>query len=164
VATEWDLVARVALAFGLSFLVGFERQIRGGPAGDRTYSLAGTAAAIIAAVAVTKAAPNAIAGVVTGVGFIGGAMVFRQGASGMLRGLTSAAAVFTTATIGVAAGAGYPWLAVLSTVFALLVLEVRYLPVLRYLDSRRYVGMFTADEDPPTAGRRRGAGQPPRGS
>ena len=75
--TEWDLVARVALAFGLSFVIGFERQIRGGPAGDRTYALAGTAAAVVAAVAVQKGAGNAIAGVVTGVGFIGAALVNR---------------------------------------------------------------------------------------
>lgn len=159
--TEWDLVARVALAFGLSFLVGFERQIRGGPAGDRTYALAGTAAAVVAGVAVTKAAPNAIAGVVTGVGFIGGALVFRQGPAAVLRGLTSAAAVFTTATIGIAAGAGYPWLAVLSTVLVLLLLEVRYLPLLRYLDARRYVERFSADDDPPTAPRSRGKPPPP---
>jgi len=157
-------VARVALAFGLSFIVGFERQIRGGPAGDRTYALAGTAAGVIAAVAVTRAAPNAIAGVVTGVGFIGGALVFRQGPEAVLRGLTSAAAVFATATIGVAAGAGYPWLAVVTTAITLLVLEVRYLPVLRYLDARRYVGRFAPDEDPPGEGRRRGARQPPGGA
>ena len=158
--TEWDLVARVALSFGLSFVIGFERQIRGGPAGDRTYALVGTAAAVVSAVAVLKGAGNAIAGVVTGVGFIGAALVFRQGPAGMLRGLTSAAAVFTTATIGVAAGAGYPWLAVLTTAFVLLVLEVRYIPFLRYLDSRRYVGRFTPDEDPPSAPRSRGRRTP----
>jgi putative Mg2+ transporter-C (MgtC) family protein len=164
VPTEWDLVARVALGFGLSFVVGFEREIRGGPAGDRTYSLVGTAAAVVAAVAVLNGAGNAIAGVVTGVGFIGAALVFRQGPAEMLRGVTSAAAVFTTATIGVAAGAGYPWLAVLTTVFVLLVLEVRYIPLLRYLDSRRYVGRFAPDEDPPAEVGRRGAGPPPSGS
>jgi putative Mg2+ transporter-C (MgtC) family protein len=154
VPTEWDLVARAALAFGLSFVIGFERQVRGGPAGDRTYALVGTAAAVVSAVAVLKGAGNAIAGVVTGVGFIGAALVFR-GVSSQLRGLTSAAAVFTTATIGVAAGAGYPWLALVSTGLVLLVLEIRYLPFLRYLDSRRYIGFFTPDDSPPSERRRR---------
>jgi putative Mg2+ transporter-C (MgtC) family protein len=157
VPTEWDLVARVALAFGLSFVIGFERQLRGGPAGDRTYGLVGTAAGVVAAVGVTKASPQAIAGVVTGVGFIGGALVFRQGPEQMLRGLTSAAAVFATAAIGIAAGAGYAWLAIVTTVVALLVLELRYLPALRYLDARRYVGRFTGDDDPPVARRQRGS-------
>ena len=41
--SEWDLVGRVALGFGLTFVVGFERELRGGPAGDRTYALIGTA-------------------------------------------------------------------------------------------------------------------------
>jgi len=155
VPTEWDVVARVVLAFGLTFIIGFERQLRGGPAGDRTYSLVGTAAAVIAAIAVLKGAGNAIAGVVTGVGFIGGALVFRQGADAQLRGLTSAAAVFTAATIGVAAGAGYPWLAVVSTGLVLLTLEVRFIPALQYLDARRYLGRFMPDDDPPTPSRRR---------
>ena len=158
--TEWDLVARVALAFGLSFVIGFERQIRGGPAGDRTYALAGTAAAVVSAVAVVKGAGNAIAGVVTGVGFIGAALVFRQAPSPMLRGLTSAAAVFTTATIGVAAGAGYPWLAVVTFALALLVLEVRFIPVLQFLDARRYLGRYAPDEDPPPPARRRAPPSP----
>jgi putative Mg2+ transporter-C (MgtC) family protein len=56
--------------------------------------------------AVTKGAGNAIAGVVTGIGFIGGALVFR-GEEGVLRGITSASAVFVATAIGVAAGAGY---------------------------------------------------------
>ena len=109
-----------------------------------------------------KGAGNAIAGVVTGVGFIGAALVFRQGPTAMLRGLTSAAAVFTTATIGVAAGAGYPWLAVVTFALVLLVLEVRFIPVLQFLDARRYIGRYAPDEDPPPPSRRR-APPPPTG-
>jgi putative Mg2+ transporter-C (MgtC) family protein len=56
VPSDWELVGRVALAFVLTFAVGFERQIRGGPAADRTYSLVGMAAAAIAAIAVPKGA------------------------------------------------------------------------------------------------------------
>jgi len=142
------LVGRVALAFVLTFAVGFERQIRGGPAGDRTYSLVGMAAAAIAAIAVAKGGANAIAGVVTGVGFIGAALVFRS-EGGMLRGITSASAVLATAAVGVVAGAGYPILALAVTGGVLLSLEVRYLPVLRYLDARRYVGSVRDDTEAP---------------
>jgi putative Mg2+ transporter-C (MgtC) family protein len=152
--SEWDMVVRVVLGFALTFLVGFEREVRGGAAGDRTYSLIGTAAAALAAIALAHNAGNAIAGMITGVGFAGAALLFR-GETGVLRGITSAAAVLAAAVIGVVAGAGYPVLATASTALVLLTLELRYLPVLRYLDSRRYAAMFQGDDDPPK-GRRPG--------
>ena len=145
---EWDLVGRIAVAFGLSFAIGFERQLRGGPAGDRTFSLVGTAAAVISVVAVTKGAGNAIAGVVTGVGFIGGALLFR-GEGGVLRGITSATAALAAATIGVVAAAGYLIVALVATGLVLFTLELRFIPVLSYLDGRRYVGRYRSDESAP---------------
>ncbi len=153
---EWEMVGRIAVAFGLSFIIGFEREVRGGPAGDRTFALVGTAAAAIGAVAAARNAGNAIAGIVTGVGFIGGALLFR-GEGGMVRGVTSASAVLATATVGVLAGAGYLLVAAAATGLVLLALEIRYLPVLTFLDSRRYIDLFRSDDDPPADGRKRGA-------
>ncbi|HEV2993183.1 MAG TPA: MgtC/SapB family protein [Acidimicrobiia bacterium] len=151
--SELELIGRVALAFGLSFAIGFERELRRGPAGDRTYALIGTAAAAISTIAVSKSAGNAIAGVVTGVGFIGAALVFRQ-AAGTLRGITSAAAVLATTSIGVVAGAGYPLLALATAGIVLFLLELRFLPGLSMLDARRYRGSLAGDDDPPRPGRR----------
>jgi hypothetical protein len=74
----------------------------------------------------------------------------------MPRGVTSASSVFATATIGVLAGAGYLLVAAVATGLTLLALEIRYLPFLSYLDSRRYIGMFRNDDEPP------GAPRPPR--
>jgi putative Mg2+ transporter-C (MgtC) family protein len=147
-ANEWDLIGRIAVAFGLTFVIGFERQLRGGPAGDRTFALVGTAAAVITVVAVTRGAGNAIAGVITGVGFIGGALLFR-GQTGALRGITSATAVLAAAAVGVVAGAGYLIVAVVGTGLVLLILELRFIPVLSYLDGRRYEGRYRTDDDPP---------------
>ena len=126
----------VALAFVLSYLVGFERELRGSAAGDRTYALVGTGAAAITTVAVSSS-PQAIAGIVTGIGFIGAGLVFRGG-QGMLRGMTSAATIFAVAAIGIVAGYGREWLAIGVTALVLVDLELRHLPVLRYLDARRY--------------------------
>jgi putative Mg2+ transporter-C (MgtC) family protein len=151
---DWDMIGRIAVAFGLSFAIGFEREVRGGPAGDRTFALVGTAAGAIGVVAAALSAGNAIAGVVTGVGFIGGALLFR-GEAGAVRGITSASAVLATATIGVLAGTGYLVVATVTTVLVLLALECRYLPVLKYLDSRRYVGRVRNDDEPPGTPRRR---------
>ena len=161
--SEWEMVGRVALGFGLTFVIGFEREVRGGQAGDRTYALIGTAAAAIAAIAIANGAGNAIAGMITGVGFIGGALLFR-GQTGIVRGITSASAVLAAAAIGVVAGAGYPMVAVVTAVLVLLALELRYLPVVRALDARRYVGALPGDDDPPVPGRRsagRQDGPPP---
>ena len=104
------LFGRVGLAFILCFAVGFERELRGSPAGDRTFSLVGTAAAAVSAVTVGPA-PQAIGGVITGVGFIGAGFVLRS-QHGMIRGMTSAAALFAATGVGVVAGTGHPWLAV----------------------------------------------------
>jgi putative Mg2+ transporter-C (MgtC) family protein len=151
-AIEWThedryLLEYTLLAFVLSFAIGFEREIRGAPAGDRTYALVGTGAAAVTAV--TKGiSPQAIAGVITGVGFIGGGIVFR-GEEGMIKGITSAATIFVVACIGVVSGMGHGWLAVLIAVLVLLDLEVRQLPFLRTLDARRYTHRVKDDDAMP---------------
>ncbi len=145
--THQDLVffARVGLAFVLCYAVGFERALRGAPAGDRTFALVGTAAAAISAVTVGPA-PQAIGGVVTGVGFIGAGLVLR-GDHGMIRGVTSAAAIFAATGVGVVAGTGHGWLALFVTLLAVLDLELRYVPILKRLDAHRYADGMADDPD-----------------
>jgi putative Mg2+ transporter-C (MgtC) family protein len=140
------LLAHVAVALGLCFVLGFEREVRGADAGDRTFSLVGVGSAAITAVA-APASPNAIAGVITGIGFIGGGLLFR--AAGMLRGLTTAAAIWVAAAIGVVAGLGYVLLATILTALVLIDLEIRYVPLLRAFDARRWRGHFMNDMEPP---------------
>lgn len=144
---ERTLLGHVALAFVLCFVLGFEREIRGAPAGDRTYAMVGTASAAVTAVAFLPS-PQAVAGVLTGVGFIGGGMVWRE-AKGMVTGITSAAALFTVVAIGVVAGSGHSALAIGVTALVLLDLELRHVPVLKRLDARRYVGRVKDDDDMP---------------
>ena len=137
------LLARMVVGFGLAYLLGFERQLRGAAAGDRTFALVGAAAAAITAVAV-KTSPQAIAGVVTGVGFIGGGLVFR-GQMGAVRGITTAATIFATAGIGVVVGFGHLGLGVVATALLLLTLEIQHIPFLRWLDARHYADRFEND-------------------
>src|SRR5689334_13135176 len=115
---EFVLLWHILLAFMLSFAIGFEREIRGAPAGDRTYSLVGTGAAAITAVTIGPA-PQAIAGIVTGIGFIGAGFVIHS-QLGMLKGITSAATIFAVAAIGIVAGAGHAWLAVVVAALVLI--------------------------------------------
>jgi len=74
---ETEGVLRLAVTFGLTFVLGFERQLRGSPAGNRTFSLIGLGAAVIGLLS-ESVAPNALAGAVTGIGFLGAGLVFRQ--------------------------------------------------------------------------------------
>src|SRR5262249_31409481 len=107
--SEWTMFGRVAVAFVLGFAIGWGREMRGAAAGDRTFALVTTASA--AAVAVfARTSPNTVAGVLTGVGFIGGGLVMRS-EHGMIKGITTAATIFTAAAIGVVAGGGYLMLA-----------------------------------------------------
>ncbi|MGH3833412.1 MAG: MgtC/SapB family protein [Pseudonocardiaceae bacterium] len=121
----WRQVGELLLAFGLSSTVGLERQLRGKSAGLRTQSIVGTSAALILLVSkygfadVLSAGtvvldPSRVAAqIVSGIGFLGaGLIITRRGA---IHGLTTAAAVWETAAIGMAAGAGLVLLAVVVT-------------------------------------------------
>ena len=132
----------------MSFGIGFERGVRGSSAGDRTFSLIGAGAAALTA-AVGLHSPQAIAGAIAGIGFLGGGVVM-QGQSGTVHGITTAASVFAVACLGVVAGSGRLLLAVLTAAIVVMVLELPYIPGLRLLDSRRYEREAMSDSDPPT--------------
>jgi putative Mg2+ transporter-C (MgtC) family protein len=140
---DLGLLVRIVVGFVLAYLFGFERQLRGSVAGDRTFSLIGAGAAAITSVA-AKSSPQAIAGVVTGIGFIGGGVVLR-GQGQMIRGVTTAATVFAAAAIGVVVGFGHLQLAVITTALLLLTLELQHIPLLRLLDAGTYQGRFQGD-------------------
>ena len=147
-------VVHFVVAAALTYALGFERDLRGSPAGDRVFSLIGVGTGIVGVLAV-HGAPTALQGALTGIGFIGAGLVFRQelGRLQRVRGLTTAAAIFAAAAIGAAAGEGRLLLATVATFVALLVLELRYIQVLSLLDGRRWASRFRDDEAPPRPGR-----------
>ena len=149
-------VGHLAVAAGLTYALGFERAVRGAAAGDRVFCLIGTGSGVIGLIA-AHGAPNALAGVITGIGFIGGGLVFRTaaGRSQMVVGLTTAAAIFAAAAIGAAAGQGRLLVAGFATLLTGFVLEIRHIPWLSMLDGRRWAGKVREDEAPP------GDGAPP---
>jgi putative Mg2+ transporter-C (MgtC) family protein len=143
---ELVLVGRVAVGFALAFVFGFERQLRGSPAGDRTFSLVGATAAAVTAVAGLRS-PQAIAGIVTGLGFIGAGVVFHQ--RGLVKGLTTAAALFAVAGIGIVVGYGDLWLGVITAAILLFTLELQHIPFLKFLDAETYANRFQPDREAP---------------
>ena len=144
--TELDLIIRVLVGWGLTFVLGFERAVRGAPAGDRTFSLVGAGTALIGTLSLSS--PAVLGGAVTGIGFIGGGLCFRQAMQDkeILHGVTTAASIFGAAAIGAAAGVGHIWLAVISTAAVFISLEIRHLPLFRLLDARRWQPYFHHDD------------------
>jgi putative Mg2+ transporter-C (MgtC) family protein len=137
----------LAVAVALTYLLGFERDLRGAAAGDRVFALIGAGAGLIGIIA-SHGAPNALAGAITGVGFIGGGLVFRQAAGKMeiVTGITTAGAIFAAAAIGAAAGEGQLLLATAGTALSLLVLEIRHIHWLSFLDGKHWAGRFGDDQ------------------
>jgi putative Mg2+ transporter-C (MgtC) family protein len=122
---SWPQVGDLALAFLLSSMIGLERELRQRSAGLRTHALVGLGAALFMLVskygfsdivgAHVSFDPSRVAAqIVSGIGFIGGGLIFVRRDTGV-SGLTTAAAIWLTAAVGMAAGAGLPLLAVLVT-------------------------------------------------
>jgi putative Mg2+ transporter-C (MgtC) family protein len=141
-------VAELALAFGLSSLIGLEREWRQKSAGLRTHTLVGAGAALFVIVSkygfgnvlghgVVLDPSRVAAQVVSGIGFIGGGLIFVRGDA--VRGLTTAAIVWMTAAIGMACGAGLALIAVLATLGHFIVV-FSYPRLAAALPRSRYLG------------------------
>lgn len=146
---ELTLAGRMALAALFGFLIGLEREARGKSAGERTFAMVGLAASGFAGVAFTvfpATAGQAIAGVATGIGFLGIGIIWRAEPGHQARGLTTAASILAVAAIGVLSGVGLYLTAVLATALVLLILEFDRAPVLSALH-RRVTGRDDDDED-----------------
>ncbi len=133
--------AEVLLAFVLSSAIGVEREIRQRSAGLRTHALVGVGTALF--VEVSKYGfwdvvppgtpaydPSRIAAqIVSGIGFIGGGLIFVRRDS--VRGLTTAAVVWVTCAVGMACAAGLPVLAIVVTALHFTVV-FGYTPLIRW--------------------------------
>jgi putative Mg2+ transporter-C (MgtC) family protein len=126
-----ELALRLALAAALGGAIGLERELRDREAGLRTHLLVSVGAALFTLVSAYGwsdfrfSTPEGVvfdptriaAQIVTGIGFLGAGAIIRQGLS--VRGLTTAATLWISAAIGMAAGAGYYSAAVIATALVL---------------------------------------------
>jgi putative Mg2+ transporter-C (MgtC) family protein len=131
----WDVLIRLVVAGALTGAIGLERELRDRAAGLRTHMLVGIGAALFTIVSAygwgdfqfsnrsgVVFDPTRIAAqVVTGIGFLGAGIIFRQGFT--IRGLTTAASLWLVAAIGMAAAAGFWKGAVIATIVALVSLR-----------------------------------------
>ncbi|MCD8186250.1 MAG: MgtC/SapB family protein [Rikenellaceae bacterium] len=130
----WDFVLLLALAGVFGAAIGIEREYRAKGAGFRTHFLVSIGSALMMIVSMygfdtvidgvtTRLDPSRMAGqVITEVGFIGAGTIILQ--KQVVRGLTTAAGIFATAGIGLAAGGGMYWLALIATGMVLFGMEI----------------------------------------
>lgn len=122
------VAVRLTVAAVLGGILGFEREQHGKSAGIRTHMLISMGAAMFIMIPQLGGLEDAelsrvLQGIIAGVGFLGaGTIVKNQGED--VRGLTTAAGIWLTAAIGVSAGLGRELTAIISTVFAMIILSL----------------------------------------
>ncbi|MFL9815424.1 MgtC/SapB family protein [Stutzerimonas sp. VN223-3] len=117
---------RLLLAAVLGGVLGYEREYKGKAAGLRTHMLVSLGAALFVLVPLEGGMPLAdvsrvMQGIITGIGFLGAGTILKGNSIQDVKGLTTAAGIWLTAAIGVAAGLGHEATAVLTTFFALVI-------------------------------------------
>lgn len=126
-----EMSFRLVVALGAGAIVGLERSYRGRPAGFRTHALVCTASSLLMLVTVyeslwfsgansarTVLDPTRMSqGIMTGIGFLGAGVIVKEGLS--VRGLTTAASIWMTASIGILIGIGFYFPAGIATVLTL---------------------------------------------
>ena len=126
---EIEMVGRIALAFALGALLGWERERAGRPAGLRTFMLVTAGSAAFTLVSIfgladqgTVRDPGRVAAqIVTGIGFLGAGTIWRTPST--VGGLTTAAAIWFAAAVGMMAGAGMYHVAVVAAVLGFACLQ-----------------------------------------
>ena len=131
-AEQAELLGKVLLAALCGCLIGWQRDRRQYVAGLRTMALVATGAALFAGINETFGDDRVVASIVTGIGFIGAGIIFREGAS--VRGITTAASIWAVAAIGVAIVVELYLVGLVATVLVFVVLEMA--PVSAYLSGR----------------------------
>lgn len=127
---QWAIVGRLALAAFLGAMIGLEREYRGYPAGVRTMALVCMGAALFAETsrlfgdsALGTDSSRIAAQIVSGIGFLGAGLIFREGFS--VRGVTTAATIWASAAVGVAIGIEAYIVAIFAALIAVVLLELR---------------------------------------
>ncbi|MCK9525687.1 MAG: MgtC/SapB family protein [Limnochordia bacterium] len=152
--TNFEIAVRLILALVLGGLIGLERESMGRPAGFRTHILVSVGSALIMIMSAYAFAeslldydPGRIAAqVVSGIGFLGAGTIMREGAN--VRGLTTAASLWTVAGIGLAVGSGFYFAAVLATLLVVLTLVVLNQLEWNYLSTKHEILTLLIQDTP----------------
>jgi putative Mg2+ transporter-C (MgtC) family protein len=153
---DLHIALRLVVAAILGGIVGFEREQHKRPAGLRTHMILAIGSALAMCVSIDLAmqfrayAPNGdparlAAQVISGIGFLGAGAILRYGSS--IKGLTTAASLWTVAIIGLAVGAGHYIPALTATALLLAILTVLDMFEKRYISGRILKPIFIKARD-----------------
>ena len=136
---ELTIVLRAGLAALLGFVIGWERKVFGEPIRARAVALAAATAATL--VALTEAfypdeTTRVVAGVVTGIGFLGAGAILHS-TPGEVRGHTTAASLWAMSAIGMAVGSGHELLGILLALVLYTIIAISEWPLLTRLTRYR---------------------------
>lgn len=128
-ATLAVIAARVLTAALLGGLIGWERERKGRAAGLKTHILVSIGSALFVLAPLLADidggdVTRVMQGIVSGIGFLGAGAIIKMQKDERVEGLTTAAGIWMTAAIGMAAGMGQEMVAVITTVVALMVVSV----------------------------------------
>ena len=134
VAEVTRLCLRLLVAVVLGGILGYERERTGAAAGFRTHMLVALGSALFVLVPLQAGTDisdlsRVLQGVIAGIGFLGAGAILKSSDDQEIRGLTTAASIWLTAAVGIAAGMGREATAVFSTLFALLILLALRIPL-----------------------------------
>lgn len=120
---------RLLVAIALGGILGYERETVGASAGLRTHMLVSLGSALFVLIPLQAGMPmedvsRVLQGVTAGIGFLGAGAILKMHDENEIKGLTTAAGVWLTAAVGVAAGMGLEATAILSAVFAVVILSL----------------------------------------
>jgi putative Mg2+ transporter-C (MgtC) family protein len=128
---QLEIIGRLVLAALFGGIIGLERELRGYPAGIRTLALVTMGSLLFTDVSQLLGGNDRVAaGIVTGIGFLGAGVIFREGYT--VRGITTAATIWAAAAIGMAIGRELYLVAAAGSILVFLVLEAR--PFTRRVD------------------------------
>src|SRR5215213_5037786 len=120
---ESEMLVRLLLSLALGGAIGFEREYLNKSAGFRTMIMIcmGSCMFTMFSILITDNSPDRIASnIVTGIGFLGAGVIFRE--DNRVKGLTTAAAIWVTAALGMGVGGGYFVISIIGTCIALFAL------------------------------------------
>jgi putative Mg2+ transporter-C (MgtC) family protein len=128
-----EVSLRMAIAVVIGCIIGIDRNLRGKPTGVKTLGLVALSAALltlasrgfsVASIAADDRSARVIQGIVTGIGFLGAGVILQNQAEKRIRGLTTAASIWVTATLGIVCGMGAWSVALIATVIVMLLFTV----------------------------------------
>ena len=125
-----EVVIRLVCATGFGAVIGIDRDVRDKPIGSRTLALVGLGSAV-ASIAALQAGDSdgysrVAQGILAGIGFIGAGVILKRPETGVVEGLTTAAAIWVTSAVGMMCALGHWDTAGIATLIALFILMINY--------------------------------------